>query len=85
VVRTSLTLAAVLQVGFGAVLGSGARHEPGCGGADSPSGGVNAPCTRTKDCQGSLTCDQGVCVDPDAIPVVVDAGADAPAAPRDGG
>ena len=41
-------------------------RDPGCGGADSPSSGPNAPCTRSKDCSGGLVCAEGVCTEPDA-------------------
>jgi hypothetical protein len=46
-------------------------REPGCGGVDSSSSGVNAPCTRDYDCASGLTCQQGVCTGP-----AVDAGTD---------
>lgn len=42
------------------------RDPGGCGGSGDPSGGENAPCTRTKDCRDSLVCVEGVCVDPNA-------------------
>jgi hypothetical protein len=49
-------------------------RDPGCGGADSPSSGVNAPCTRTKDCTFGLVCTEGVCTEPDSGVVPSDAG-----------
>ena len=49
-------------------------RDPGCGGADSPSSGVNAPCTRSKDCTGGLVCAEGVCTEPDSGVVPADAG-----------
>lgn len=63
-----------------AAIAVGLLREPGCGGADSPSGGPNAPCTRSKDCSTGLSCSEGVCTDPDGGPpgsVVPDAGRDA--------
>jgi hypothetical protein len=45
---------------------AGLSRDPGCGGADSPSSGPNAPCTRSRDCSGGLECNEGVCTDPDA-------------------
>jgi hypothetical protein len=40
-------------------------RDPGCGGGvDSPSSGVNAPCTRDKDCADGLRCVEGVCTSP---------------------
>jgi hypothetical protein len=41
-------------------------RDPGCGGSESPSSGVNAPCTRTKDCSGHLVCTEGVCTEADS-------------------
>ncbi len=41
-----------------------AARDPGCGGVDSTSAGVNAPCTRTGDCANGLTCESGVCTGP---------------------
>ena len=41
-------------------------RDPGCGGSDSPESGVNAPCTRTKDCSGNLVCTEGVCAAADS-------------------
>lgn len=76
-VRTSV---AVVVVAWGALSfsGSGAlRRDPGCGGADEPSSGANAPCTRTKDCSRDLVCAQGVCTEPDAGLALPDAGRDA--------
>lgn len=40
-------------------------RDPGCGGADSPSSALNAPCTRSKDCSAGLVCTEGVCAEPD--------------------
>ena len=51
-------------------------QDPGCGGVDSPSGTVNAPCTRDKDCRGGLTCREGVCAELDAGPLTDAASAD---------
>jgi hypothetical protein len=42
-----------------------ARNLGGCG-VDSKSGGVNAPCTRAKDCNENLVCQGGACIDLDA-------------------
>jgi hypothetical protein len=61
----------------GLVAGVG-RGEPGCGGAESPSSGPNAPCTRTKDCGGDLVCAEGVCTELDAGVALPDGGRDAP-------
>ena len=49
-------------------------RDPGCGGADSPSSGVNAPCTRSKDCSGGLVCMEGVCTERDAGALPADSG-----------
>jgi hypothetical protein len=49
-------------------------RDPGCGGSDSPSSGVNAPCTRSKDCSGGLVCTEGVCTEPDSGALPTDAG-----------
>ena len=75
----------VALLGIAALFGSALSREPGCGGADSHSGNVNAPCTRDKDCRDALVCREGVCSDLDAG-VVVDAAVDALAkdAARDG-
>jgi hypothetical protein len=52
-------------------------RDPGCG-TETTSGGVNAPCTRDKDCSPGLTCTGGVCLGPEAgPPPPSDAGADA--------
>jgi hypothetical protein len=49
---------------FGLMLGV-ARDPGGCGGVDSSStSGVNAPCTRDKDCKDDLACQKGVCTAP---------------------
>ena len=48
-------------------------RDPGCGGVESTSSGVNAPCTRDHDCKDELTCEKGVCTGPDKDD---DAGAD---------
>ena len=55
-------------------------RDPGCGGADSPSSGVNAPCTRSKDCSNDLVCAEGVCTEADSgAPVIkADAGSGTP-------
>ncbi len=50
-------------------------RDPGCSGSDSPSSGVNAPCTRTKDCNGGLVCMEGVCTEPDSGAPAADSGA----------
>jgi hypothetical protein len=57
-------------------------REPGCGGSESPSSGVNAPCTRSKDCNQGLLCTEGVCAEPDSGVTPADAGSDS-ASPRD--
>ncbi len=54
-----------------------AAHDPSCGSVDSSSKGLNAPCTRAKDCAAGLVCPSGVCVLPDAGD---EAGGDAAAA-----
>jgi hypothetical protein len=36
-------------------------RDPGCGGVESTSSGINAPCTRDRDCKDELTCEKGVC------------------------
>jgi hypothetical protein len=41
-------------------------RDPSCGGTDSPASGVNAPCTRDKDCADGLSCEHGVCTQGDA-------------------
>jgi hypothetical protein len=41
----------------------GSLRGPGCGDLDSPSAGVNAPCTRDHDCHAHLACVRGVCDD----------------------
>ncbi len=59
----------------------GLAHDPGgCGSVDSSSSGLNAPCTRSKDCSGHLVCTQGVCTDDDA-----DSGSSGNALPDSGG
>jgi hypothetical protein len=60
--------ALLLGVAAVALYASGA----GCGSAVDSSSGLNAPCTRDKDCQDGLTCEEGVCTGPS-----VDAGGDA--------
>jgi hypothetical protein len=57
----------------------GLAQDPSCGGTDSPTSGVNAPCTRDKDCSGGLSCREGICTG-DAGPPPSDAAGDA----RDG-
>jgi hypothetical protein len=80
VVRQSAALAVFVALGFGS------GKDPGCGGGDSPSGGENAPCTRTKDCKRGLVCEEGVCTEPDSGIAPVDAGGATPdAAAADGG
>ena len=37
-----------------------AFREPACGEGEA-RGGVNAPCTRQKDCESPLVCAEGVC------------------------
>jgi hypothetical protein len=64
----------------------GLGRDPGCGGGDTPSGGVNAPCTRSKDCSSGLVCSEGVCSEPDSGVLPFDAGdAARPDSPTDGG
>jgi hypothetical protein len=58
----------------------GLARDPSCGGTDSPTSGVNAPCTRDKDCSGALLCREGICSEGDAGASVSDAAGDA----RDG-
>ena len=79
VVRTAVVLA---------VMSLGLACELACSSTDSPSSGLNAPCTRSKDCSSSLVCAQGVCSEPDAGLVSEDGGADAASvgdASNDGG
>jgi hypothetical protein len=47
-----------------------AARGPGCGGFESSSAGLNAPCTRDTDCESGLLCQAGVCTGPleDAAP-----------------
>ena len=52
-------------------------RDPGCGSADSPSSGLNAPCTRSKDCTTGLVCAEGVCTEPDSGIASPDSGRDA--------
>ena len=61
---------------FFSLLGVAGLRTPGCGG-DDPEHGVNAPCTRPKDCAPGLRCANGVCEDPDAAPPVDAASGDA--------
>jgi hypothetical protein len=60
-------------------------RDPGCNSVDDPTGGANAPCTRSNDCVKGLVCSEGVCRDPNAPPpketdagplTALDAGAD---------
>ncbi len=37
-----------------------------CASEDNVAAGVNAACTRTKDCQAGLSCTNGVCIPDDA-------------------
>ncbi len=57
----------------------GVSRDPGGCNTETTGGGVNAPCTRDKDCSAGLSCTSGVCVEPDsgAPPPPVDAGGDA--------
>jgi hypothetical protein len=66
VVRNVAAFALISLGSLDALGGLGARRDPGCGGADSPSSGPNAPCTRSKDCTGALVCTEGVCTEPDS-------------------
>jgi hypothetical protein len=49
-------------------------REPACGESGEHQGGVNAPCTREKDCAAGLSCTSGVCTSPDSGLPVFDAG-----------
>ena len=49
-------------------------RDPGCGGVDSTESGLNAPCTRDKDCKDELTCQKGVCSGPEKGDAATDAG-----------
>ena len=50
-------------------LAVGLLHDPSCGGSDEgAASGVNAPCTRDRDCKERLRCAQGVCEPQDAAP-----------------
>ena len=55
--RSAAVLAAVFFVGL--------ARDPGCGGDDEEKRGLNGPCTRSKDCNAGLECNQGVCTEPD--------------------
>ena len=71
-----------------AVMSLGLAREPACGGADSPSSALNAPCTRSKDCSAGLQCTEGVCSESDSGVILLDGGADAPSlvdGSKDGG
>lgn len=58
----------------GALLAS-AFGATACGSDGRAEGGLNAPCTRARDCQEGLSCSDGVCTDPDAgLASVVDGG-----------
>jgi len=57
----NVVAAKVVAVGIAAL---GVANDPSCGGVDSTPSGVNAPCTRDKDCRGDLTCEKGVCTPP---------------------
>ena len=61
--RSSAVASALALVALGLV-----SREPGggCDGDGDGDGRVNAPCTRDRDCRHALTCDQGVCREPDA-------------------
>jgi hypothetical protein len=54
----------------------GILRGPGCGEVDRPENGANAPCTRDKDCQSSLLCEEGVCVPPSPPDADAAAGSD---------
>lgn len=73
-VRHSVVVLLCGSLAWGSI---GLGRDPGCGGADSPSGGPNAPCTRSKDCGGNLVCAEGVCTEPDAGITLPDSGRDA--------
>jgi hypothetical protein len=60
-------------------------RDPGCGGSETPSSGVNAPCTRSKDCTGALVCTEGVCAEPDSGLTPTDAGTTPPGDAADDG
>jgi hypothetical protein len=60
-------------------------RDPGCGGSDQPSSGVNAPCTRSKDCNRDLVCAEGVCTEPDSGVTPTDAGTVPPGDAADDG
>ncbi len=57
-------------------------RDPGCGAAGERAG-LNGPCTRTKDCEPTLRCFEGVCVPEDAA--VPDASTDVVADTADSG
>lgn len=56
---------------FVSLLGVAGLRDPGCGG-DDVEHGVNAPCTRAKDCTPPLLCVSGACEE-----AAADAGSDA--------
>jgi hypothetical protein len=68
----------VLRQALMLAVAMGAARDPGCNTETSP-GGVDAPCTRDKDCSNGLSCTGGVCLGPDAgAPVESDGGDAAP-------
>jgi hypothetical protein len=77
VVRHSVAIFVYGTIALGSLGLGGAGRDPGCGGAESPASGVNAPCTRSKDCGGSLVCAEGVCTEPDSGTAPPDSGRDA--------
>lgn len=70
-------LRSVVAIGLVSLGALSLAREPGCGGADLGSGGLNGPCTRSKDCATGLVCAEGVCTEPDAGLGGVDSGRDA--------
>jgi len=53
--------AVVVLVAFSAL------RDPSCG-TNTTAGGPNAPCTRTSDCESTLSCIGGMCAQADAAP-----------------
>jgi hypothetical protein len=85
VVRNVAAFALISLGSLDALSAVGARRDPGCGGADSPSSGPNAPCTRSKDCGSGLVCAEGVCTEPDSGATPPSDGGGRDATPASGG
>lgn len=62
----------IREVSVVAVVVLGFLGIPACG-SDHGQGGLNAPCTRSKDCERDLVCEKGVCSSTDASVLAADA------------